>query len=351
MSHCPFLSRVSTKFVYSSGHSLLTYAKKCPIMVRCATFISQRMSSSGTGGSAGEHNDKNKSPCPFNGKLKDGATETDSLKCPFLHGNNSKSLFVKAGMDVQEDVFADCVEEELDDFVGSSSFIQPNKQPLGTLDQLKEVAEKAVEFSPTTVNPGVEGSFDYDALMDEKISLKHKDHSYRVFKKVNRRADKFPLAEDHSSGKQDLIMNWCSNDYLGMSRHPKVIDAVRETMENYGVGAGGTRNICGTSSLHDELEKELSDLHEKEASLLFSSCYVANDSTLSLLASILPNCEVYSDSGNHASMIQGIRHSGASKFIFRHNDPKHLEELLSKSDVKRPKIVAFESVHSMDGKW
>jgi len=270
--------------------------------------------------------------------------------------SSTNSVFKRASKDIQEDVFEDCVEEQFDNSNGEN-FVDAKAEFHKTHNTiLKELQVRAAEGRAETVthvsvNPQVDNAFDYDGLMEEKIADKVKDHSYRVFKKVNRRADKFPLAEDHSSGSAnpELIMNWCSNDYLGMSRHPKVIGATRECMERYGVGAGGTRNICGTSSLHEELEHELADLHEKEAGLLFSSCFVANDATLSLLGQILPGCEIYSDAGNHASMIQGIRHSGAPKFIFRHNDPQHLEELLSQSDVNRPKIVAFETVHSMDG--
>lgn len=145
------------------------------------------------------------------------------------------------------------------------------------------------------------------------------------------------------------ITVWCSNDYLGMSRHPTVIGSVREALEKYGSGAGGTRNISGNSMGHVLLEKRLAELHQKEAGLLFTSCFVANDSTLCTLAKLLPGCHIFSDSGNHASMIQGIRNSGVPKHIFRHNDVQHLEELLSKVDKNVPKIVAFETVHSMTG--
>uniref|UniRef100_A0AAV2M0D1 5-aminolevulinate synthase n=1 Tax=Knipowitschia caucasica TaxID=637954 RepID=A0AAV2M0D1_KNICA len=157
------------------------------------------------------------------------------------------------------------------------------------------------------------------------------------------------MADDCSSDLRRDVSVWCSNDYLGMSRHPKVIQAVEDTLRKNGVGAGGTRNISGTSEFHVELEQELADLHHKEAALLFTSCFVANDSTLYTLAKTLPGCEIYSDAGNHASMIQGIRNSGVKKFVFRHNDVSHLQELLRTSDPNTPKIVAFETVHSMDG--
>merc|ERR1712004_76323 len=174
------------------------------------------------------------------------------------------------------------------------------------------------------------------------------DHSYRVFKKVSRDAANFPAAREFSWGKKEITI-WCSNDYLGMSAHPKVTGAVMDAVTRHGVGAGGTRNISGNSILHEELEAELASLHDKEAALVFTSCYLANDTTLFTLARQLPGCEIFSDAGNHASMIQGIKNSGVPKHIFRHNDPDHLDELLSKVPVNVPKIVAFETVHSMTG--
>uniref|UniRef100_A0A9J8BQD1 5-aminolevulinate synthase n=1 Tax=Cyprinus carpio carpio TaxID=630221 RepID=A0A9J8BQD1_CYPCA len=194
-------------------------------------------------------------------------------------------------------------------------------------------------------------SFNYDDFFTQKIVEKKNDHTYRIFKTVNRFAKVFPYAEDYSIpgrlGSQVSV--WCSNDYLGMSRHPRVVKAIGEALQKHGAGAGGTRNISGTSNYHVALESELARLHQKDGALVFSSCFVANDSTLFTLAKMLPGCEIYSDMGNHASMIQGIRNSGAKRFIFRHNDASHLEELLSRSDPLTPKIVAFETVHSMDG--
>lgn len=190
--------------------------------------------------------------------------------------------------------------------------------------------------------------FDYEPFFNAQIQKKKMDHSYRVFKKVNRQAGQFPAAQEYSWGKKDITV-WCSNDYLGMSAHPAVKSAVHDAVDRYGVGAGGTRNISGNSLLHEELEKEIADLHGKEGALIFTSCYVANDTTLFTLAKQLPGCEIFSDSGNHASMIQGIKNSGVPKHIFRHNDPNHLEELLQRVDPSIPKIVAFETVHSMTG--
>ncbi|KAJ3213383.1 mitochondrial 5-aminolevulinate synthase [Clydaea vesicula] len=191
-------------------------------------------------------------------------------------------------------------------------------------------------------------SFDYEGFYENEINKKHQDKSYRYFNNINRLAAEFPLAHT-VKGLQDKVTVWCSNDYLGMSKHPEVVNAMKETLDIYGAGAGGTRNICGNAQLHLSLEKEVSLLHNKQSSLVFSSCFVANDATLSTLASKLPNCVIFSDSSNHASMIQGIRNSRAKKMIFRHNDIVHLESLLKSVDINVPKIIAFESVYSMCG--
>lgn len=191
--------------------------------------------------------------------------------------------------------------------------------------------------------------FDYESLFAKTIADKKKDGSYRQFKKVIRSATNFPnVKEKTSKGERDVTI-WCSNDYLGLGRHPLVQERVQAAVRQFGVGSGGTRNISGSNPIHEELEAELAKLHEKQAALIFTSCYVANDTTLYTMAKMLPGCHIFSDAGNHASMIQGIRNSGRPKHIFRHNDYEHLEELLSTLPVSTPKIVAFESVHSMDG--
>lgn len=215
----------------------------------------------------------------------------------------------------------------------------------------ENVASPMVEdeiINATSIDAKEKPNFQYEEFFHEQIMKKKKDHSYRVFKKVNRQAENFPNAMEYSQGEKPINV-WCSNDYLGMSRHPAVKESVREALDKFGTGAGGTRNISGNSVAHEKLEKRLASLHQKEAGLLFTSCFVANDSTLYTLAKILPGCHIFSDAGNHASMIHGIRNSGVPKHIFRHNDAQHLEELLSKVDKNVPKIVAFETVHSMTG--
>lgn len=190
-------------------------------------------------------------------------------------------------------------------------------------------------------------TFDYEAQFTKAVNALKTEGRYRVFMDLTRHAGQFPNATDESSGQ--TITVWCSNDYLGMGQHPKVHDAMHEAIDRMGSGAGGTRNISGNHHAVVELERTLARLHNKDAALVFTSGYVANEATLSTLGKTLPNCVIFSDECNHASMIHGIRNSGAEKHIFRHNDVEHLESLLKKVDPSRPKVIAFESVYSMDG--
>jgi 5-aminolevulinate synthase len=191
---------------------------------------------------------------------------------------------------------------------------------------------------------------DYEAFFADHLRRLHDEGRYRVFAELERIVGAFPRARLHREGQppRDVTV-WCSNDYLAMGQHPAVVEAMRQAIDAQGSGAGGTRNISGTNTLHAALERELAALHQKQAALVFTSGYVANETTLQTLGALLPGCELYSDALNHASMIAGIRHSGAVRRIFRHNDVAHLEELLAGADPSTPKIVAFESVYSMDG--
>ncbi|XP_073848209.1 5-aminolevulinate synthase [Musca autumnalis] len=303
-------------------------------------------------------------PCPFLTRLStnfvrsysENLMQAYSRYCPVLL-NNGQAILPAANEDTGvTNVKVNAVRS----YVTSSTSVKPKKEEEPKKEAIYEsnndnvAAGQELSGKPAVAAaapPKKSDSFAYDNFFQEQIMKKKQDHSYRVFKKVNRLAGSglFPHALEYSTREERPITVWCSNDYLGMSAHAKVKKAVAEALERHGSGAGGTRNISGNSMYHELLEARLANLHDKEAALLFTSCYVANDSTLFTLAKLLPGCHIFSDAGNHASMIQGIRNSGVPKHIFRHNDVDHLESMLCKFDKKMPKIVAFETVHSMTG--
>jgi len=196
----------------------------------------------------------------------------------------------------------------------------------------------------------VSQKLDYTAKLDTALNRLHEEGRYRTFIDIEREKGHFPHATwRRPDGTEQPITVWCGNDYLGMGQHPVVLEAMHEAIEATGAGSGGTRNISGTTVYHKRLEAELADLHGKEAALLFTSAYIANDATLSTLPKLFPGLIIYSDALNHASMIEGVRRNGGAKRIFRHNDVEHLRELLEADDPAAPKLIAFESVYSMDG--
>jgi 5-aminolevulinate synthase len=200
-------------------------------------------------------------------------------------------------------------------------------------------------------------AFSYRSSFQDALSALRGEGRYRVFADILRECGAYPKAglfehgTSYTDNKGRPVTVWCSNDYLNMGQHPKVLAAMHEAVDAVGAGSGGTRNISGTTHYHVELERELADLHGKEAALLFTSGFVSNDATLSTLAKVLPGLIIFSDELNHASMIEGIRHGGMAKYVFRHNDMAHLEELLKAANPAAPKLIAFESVYSMEGEF
>jgi 5-aminolevulinate synthase len=200
-----------------------------------------------------------------------------------------------------------------------------------------------------TPAPGAARFMNYEAYFAGALARLRDERRYRVFADLERLAGRFPRALWHSpQGPRDVIV-WCSNDYLGMGQHPKVIGAMVETATRMGTGAGGTRNIAGTNHPLVDLERELADLHRKQSALVFTSGYVSNETGISTIAKLMPNCLILSDASNHNSMIEGVRQSKCEKQIFRHNDVAHLEEVLRTADPTRPKLIVFETLYSMDG--
>ncbi|KAK4668060.1 mitochondrial 5-aminolevulinate synthase [Podospora pseudoanserina] len=292
---------------------LQTLARRCPVMGKAMAVQSARIGHAGIPGVAGR-----------------------AMSTVSAHGKTSKAKIHTSG--AQE---AQAVEGAI--FNGREKVPLPPRIP--TKAQAAANPLTAARTAAPVTHNGTK--FDYEGFYNNELEKKHKDKSYRYFNNINRLAKEFPRA--HMSTREEKVTVWCANDYLGMGRNPHVLKAMHETLDEYGAGAGGTRNISGHNRHAVELEATIAKLHAQEAALVFSSCYVANDATLATLGSKMPDCVILSDSLNHASMIQGIRHSGTKKVIFKHNDVKDLEEKLAALPLHVPKIIAFESVYSMCG--
>ncbi|KAI5478123.1 5-aminolevulinate synthase [Pseudohyphozyma bogoriensis] len=330
---CPYLSRVSPGGLrclstMQGGQPLVSVAQGCPVMARA---LANR---------AAIHTSATTSVVASTSAQQPQAT-------PAVQGPSTTTRGYASVVDKLEAANAAAANAALSPSPAVTEAIK--------LGEAEEEAERvfyagrptcALGFAKHVITRAIPG-FKYEEFYKAELDKKHKDKSYRYFNTINRLAEKFPVA--HTAKDTDEVTVWCSNDYLGMGRHPVVLGAMHETLDKLGAGAGGTRNIAGNGSLHLALEKELADLHHKEAALVFSSCYVANVETLSTLASKLPGCVIFSDALNHASMIEGMRHSRAKKVIFKHNDLVDLEAKLAALPVETPKIIAFESVYSMCG--
>ncbi len=190
---------------------------------------------------------------------------------------------------------------------------------------------------------------DYESLFLAKLDALRQTGQYRTFTSLKRFAGRFPYAVHGATATTSEVVIWCTNDYLGMGQHPAVVEPTHRAIDAVGIGSGGSRNISGTSPYHEELESELADLHHREAALLFVSGYASNDATLTTLSRLMPDCVVFSDEKNHASIIEGLRNGRAERHVFQHNDPVHLDGLLAQVAPEKPKIVVFESIYSMDG--
>ncbi|KIL00004.1 hypothetical protein PAXRUDRAFT_822099 [Paxillus rubicundulus Ve08.2h10] len=342
---CPFLGRTQTQTLrslsslssprYPALSQLTETATKCPIMGAALQMRSSQMVAGYASVAAQADVQKiHHSKGIFPG---DNISDADIAKCPHASA-------ARAAARMAEDLAAATIAKTVNPVAekataGGCPFHKATAAAPGVV--VDNGVHQAAPGESTT------GSFEYDQFYAAELEKKHKDQSYRYFNNINRLAKKFPVA--HTVNVKDEVEVWCANDYLGMGNNPIVIETMHRTLDKYGAGAGGTRNIAGNSAMHLGLEKELASLHRKPAALVFSSCYVANDATLSTLGAKLPGLVYFSDASNHASMIQGIRHSGAKKVIFKHNDMEDLESKLKMWPRDTPKIIAFESVYSMCG--
>ncbi|KAI5806455.1 pyridoxal phosphate-dependent transferase [Peziza echinospora] len=340
---CPFLKKTSpttlraltTASTTTTGgtmSNLQVIARRCPVMSKALAVQSAartRQFTSWTPAAAAP-----KKRCPMEGQKRGYVVPSKPAK-----------LQVSPKVDAQADTI-ESVHLKAGVYDTSKGICPHGAAAIRAANDAAALPRKAAP-APSPVPATTKGTFDYEAFYNAELDKKHADKSYRYFNNINRLAKDFPRA--HMDSPDALVTVFCSNDYLGMGSNPKVLKTMHETLDNYGAGAGGTRNISGHNKHAIELERTLSKLHSKPASLVFTSCYVANDATLATLGSKLPGCVYLSDSLNHASMIQGIRHSGAKKMVFKHNDLVDLERKLQSIPLSTPKIIAFESVYSMCG--
>ncbi|KAJ1023257.1 hypothetical protein NDA18_004785 [Ustilago nuda] len=367
---CPYMGRVpmpQLRQMSTSPARLISQAQQCPVMSQSLAIKADGTNTfSPTFGASGSSFFANKTVaatgCPFSGQMN-GATaqqirsyvsRSETARAAVAQPDDIERLHAKEGIslaDPNAGVDKCPHARKLAEAAAAAAATATNSLPQH--QRRKSIKNKQVRTpgsglgmqpQPGPLNrPG----FHYEHFYHDQLQAKHADNSYRYFNNINRLADNAP--KGHLSAEADEITVWCANDYQNMSRHPAVLEVMKETLDKYGAGAGGTRNIAGHNRHVEKIEQTLAQLHRKEAALVFGSCYAANDATLTILGSKLPDCVILSDASNHASMIQGIKHSGAKKVIYKHNDMADLEAKLQAIPLETPKIIAFESVYSMCG--
>ncbi|OON22684.1 5-aminolevulinate synthase [Opisthorchis viverrini] len=355
MLSCPFLKKLSPAAIQKDFQQISGLIPKCPFARRlfektdfnfaryCSSLAANAESKPESSVACKDVSECVFKKCPYSSPLP--LARTSESNAPGKASNVGQCL---------HDAQQGCMIEHLTDASGKPI---PKTCALFEGWQASKLARSNQNLPPSTLPQSLmdqfklksSRGFDYSGFCQSEIERKKKDATYRVFRRVLRDANEFPLADDFSTGARRRVAIWCSNDYLGMSWHPKVQEAAINAIQRHGVGSGGTRNISGNSILHEALESELADLHGKPSALLFTSCYVANEASLHTLGVRLPTVTIVSDAGNHASMIHGIRTSRAPKMIYRHNDVGHLTSMLAELPLDAPKVVAFETVHSMTG--
>lgn len=328
---CPFMKQTTKLPVESISPLYQKFRNFCPFLSSLPVTAQFSTASSGAG------------KCPFGFSSSPPNPQTSPSKCPFGFTKSFFSPSSSFSTGTPKKNFSAVVEAKM----------APVSTEIDLHTLLKESEQKANEkTTQLSTSPGLPNE---DQIVEEKMEQLRKEGRYRVFFDLERENGNFPLAwkrgefGDKSKAMGKQVVSYCSNDYLGMGQHPIVIEKMIEVVKQSGAGAGGTRNISGTSPHHTELEMELADLHNKEAALQLTSGYVANDAAISTLGQMIPNMVIFSDGDNHASLIAGVRNSKCKKFIFRHNDLQHLETLISEVGPNVPKLIVFESVYSMDG--
>ncbi|TPP56869.1 5-aminolevulinate synthase nonspecific mitochondrial [Fasciola gigantica] len=345
---CPFLKKLSVTTINKDVQQIMTFIPKCPFARRL--FEKSGMSTGMF------HSLSNAAPekAPDEPVVCKDVAECLFKRCPYSSSGGDSDSSALTGANPCEGTLSPRCSSGSVKNVNGLSIPKTCALFLGWKASGAEHDKKTTQMQETMVNSVANKQntvveFDYSAFFHSEIHKKKQDSTYRVFKRVLRDADHFPFADDYSTGAKRRVAIWCSNDYLGMSWHPKVREAAVTAIQKHGVGSGGTRNISGNSVLHEALESELAQLHGKPSALIFTSCYVANEATLHTLGTRLPGVTIVSDAGNHASMIHGIRTSRAPKRIYRHNDVEGLRSILTSLPREAPKLVAFETVHSMTG--